>query len=544
MAYKLFGFTFVTPWDVDQREAPSVVPPANDTGAVTIYDTARGVYDATTLDLDAFAQNVNDIDLIGQYRDLALQPEIDEAIGDIINELIIRDDDEMPISIDVDDLPEQFDDTIRQQIRDEFDHILHLLNFKRDCYQIVRQWYVDGRLYYDVIIDKNRAQLGIVGLRNVDPRTIRPVRELRTTPDAATGVTLTEVVDEYYVYNKDGFRNITQAATLSVEGIKLTNDRIVHINSGIYTPGNVTVLSNLHKAIKPFNQLRMIEDASVIYRITRAPERRVFYVDVGDMPTTRVDSYLNQVATKYRNKMVFDSVTGQVKDDRKIQSMQEDFFLPRRSNGRGTEVQTLPGGTNLGEMTDVEYFRRKLYKSLNIPLSRLEANQGQFTIGRATEITRDEIKFNRFLSHLRARFSQLFDELMCRHLTMRGVLRHPDQWTTLRKYIKYDYVKDSHFAELKDLEILTSRLNVLQQAEPFIGKFFSNKYVQDRILRLSAEDVAQIQQDISMGDQSAGDVGMGGGMGDPGADTVEGDLPVGDAGNDNPDGVEPDTGGE
>lgn len=515
MAIKLFGYTLLSQNEIVNRNvSPSLVPPKNEDGAATVTEGGLGVFGGYTVDFDTYAAYTNDIDLINQYRDLSLQPEVDEAISDVINEMIVRDDGDSPVSMNVDELPKVYDDTFRQQLQREFQYIIDLLHFKERCHSIARQFYVDGRMYYDLIIDETSPDAGIVEVRNIDPRTIRPIREVRDMIHQETGARLTEVIDEYFMYNPMGFRNLTNIT--SGPGVRVAKDRIAYINSGIYTPGNVTVLSHLHKAIKPYNQLRMVEDATVIYRITRAPERRVFYIDVADLPTARAEQYVNAVATRYRNRVVYDSSTGEVRDDRKIQSMLEDFFLPRRSNGRGTEVQQLQGGQNLGEMQDVEYFRRKLYRALNIPASRLESSGSQFQLGRTTEITRDEIRFSRHLQRLRDRLAGLFDELLKRHLTLKGVIRSQEQWNQLRQYVRYEFNTDSYFAELKKMEVLKERLNVVQMVDPYIGKFFSEQYVRDHILRLTSEEQEQIKED-NAANPPAQDGGLMGGLEEPSA---------------------------
>jgi hypothetical protein len=494
MAIKLFGYTILSKNEILNRAtAPSLVPPKNEDGAATVHESGLGVFGGYSVDFDTYSAYTNEIDLINQYRDLSLQPEVDEAINDVINEMIIRDDGDNPVSMNVDELPKVYDDAFREQLRQEFNFVLDMLQFKERCHNIARQFYVDGRLYYDLVIDEKKPENGIIEVRNIDPRTIRAVREMRDMMHLETGARLQEVVDEYFMYNPSGFRNLSNVST--GPGVRVTKDRIAYINSGIYTPGNVVVLSYLHKAIKPYNQLRMVEDATVIYRITRAPERRVFYIDVADLPTARAEQYVNAVATRYRNRVVYDSHTGEVRDDRKIQSMLEDFFLPRRSNGRGTEVQQLQGGQNLGEMADVDYFRKKLYKSLGIPASRLESSGSQFQLGRTTEITRDEIRFSRFLQRQRDRLAGLFDRILERHLTLKGIIRSQEQWRQLRHYVRYEFNTDSYFAELKKMEVLKERLNVVQQLDPYIGKYFSEQYVRDHVLRLTGEEQDRIEEE-------------------------------------------------
>lgn len=516
MAIKLFGYTILSQNEVVNRGVtPSLVPPKNEDGAATVNENGMGVFGGYAVDFDTYSAYTNEIDLINQYRDLALQPEVDEALGDIVNEMVIREDGDSPITMNVDALPAVYDETFREQLLNEFEYVMDLLHFKEQCHSIARQFYVDGRLYYDLMIDESSPETGIVEVRNIDPRTIRAVREVRDMWHQETGARLTEVVDQYFMYNPMGFR--TMSNITSGPGVRVSKDRIAYVNSGIYTPGNVTVLSPLHKAIKPFNQLRMIEDATVIYRITRAPERRVFYIDVADLPTARAEQYVNAVATRYRNRVVYDSHTGEVRDDRKVQSMLEDFFLPRRSNGRGTEVTQLQGGQNLGEMQDVDYFRKKLYRALGIPASRLESNSSGFQLGRTTEITRDEIRFSRFLQRQRDRLASIFDEILQRHLTLKGIIRSQEQWRQLRRYIRYEFNTDSYFAELKKMEVLKERLNVVQQIEPYVGKYFSDNYVRDHVLRLTTTEQEQIAEDIKNAppppnEGSEGQDGFGGEM--------------------------------
>ena len=510
MAYKLFGFTILNPKDViNQSNTPALVPPKPE-GAATFYEGGVGAFGGYTIDFDAYSAYTNEVDLINQYRDLSLQPEVDEAVASIINEMIVRENGGSPISINLDELPDVYDDTFKEQLFDQFRYVSNLLEFNEKCHDIARQFYVDGRLYYDLIIDENDPTSGIQEVRNIDPRTIRPVREIRDQIHQTTGARLTEVVDEYFVFNPMGFRNMSNV--VAGGGVRVAKDRVAYVNSGVYTPGNVTVLSHLHKAIKPYNQLRMVEDASVIYRITRAPERRVFYVDVADLPTARAEQYLQNIATRYKNRVVYDSTTGEVRDDRKIQSMLEDYFLPRRSNGRGTEIQTLPGGQNLGEMTDVEYFKRRLYRSLGIPVSRLESNGSQFQLGRTTEITRDEIQFSRFLERQRNRLAMLFDEVLCRQLTLIGAIRSTGQWRELRQYIRYEFVSDSYFTELKQVEVMKERLEILGNIDQYVGKYYSEQFVRDKILNLTTEEQARIKMDLANGEVAEAPLPGGEGM--------------------------------
>ena len=494
MAIKLFGYTILSQNEIINRaSALSLVPPKNEDAAATVNENGMGVFGGYSINFDSYASYTSEVELINQYRDIALQPEVDEAVNDIINEMIIRDDGDSPVSMNTDQLPTVYDESFRQQLQEEFKSVLDMLQFKEKCHNIARQFYVDGRLYYDLMIDETKPEKGIIELRNIDPRTIRAVREVRDSMHIETGARLQEVTNEYYVYNPMGFQSSATIAT--GPGVRVSKDRVAYINSGIYTTGNVLALSYLHKAIKPYNQLRMVEDATVIYRITRAPERRVFYIDVADLPTARAEQYVNAIATRYRNRVVYDSHTGEVRDDRKVQSMLEDFFLPRRSNGRGTEVQQLPGGQNLGEMADVEYFRRKLYRALGIPASRLESSGSQFQLGRTTEITRDEIRFSRFLQTHRDRLAGLFDRILERHLTLKGIIRSQEQWRQLRHYVRYEFNTDSYFTELKKMEVLKERVNVVSLVESYVGKYFSEQYIRDHVLRLTTEEQNQIKQD-------------------------------------------------
>ena len=516
MALKLFGFTLLSPKEVIGKPTALALVPPKPEGAATFYEGGVGVFGGYAVDFDTYSAYTNEIDLINQYRDLSLQPEVDEAINSIINEMIVRENGGSPVSINVDALPQIYDDTFRTQLVDQFRHTMNLLQFGDRCHDIARQFYVDGRLYYDMIIDEADPTSGVIEMRNIDPRTMRPVREVRDSIHVVTGARLTDVTDEYFLFNPTGFRNMSNIAAGT--GIRVTRDRICYVNSGVYTPGNVTVLSHLHKAIKPFNQLRMIEDATVIYRITRAPERRVFYVDVADLPTARAEQYLQNIAARYRNRVVYDSNTGEVRDDRKIQSMLEDFFLPRRSNGRGTEIQTLPAGQNLGEMQDVEYFKRKLYRALGIPVSRLETSGSQFQLGRTTEITRDEIQFTRFLERQRQRLAMIFDEVMSRHLTLKGLIHNPLQWRELRQYVRYDFTTDSYFSEMKKVEIMKERLEILNGIDQFVGKYFSARYVKDNVLRLTTEEQTRIKMDLAqekMDEENEGTEGAPGEEGGP-----------------------------
>ena len=478
---QLFGFN-ITRADQEQKEdLKTFVPPQTDDGAIEI---APGGSYGTFVDLDGTAKS--EAELVSRYREMSMQPECDSAVEDVINESIVMDE-ETPIEIVLDNLKQP--NTIKNKIREEFEAVLEMLDFSNKGYDIFRRWYVDGRLYHHIIINDKDPREGIKELRYIDPRKIRKVREKVKSKDPRTGATIyNKEQKEYYLYNPKG---ITSSAT---QGIKIATDSISHIHSGLMDSRNNMILGHLHKAVKPLNQLRMLEDATVIYRLARAPERRIFYIDVGNLPKMKAEQYLRDMMVKHKNKLVYDANTGEVRDDRKFMTMLEDFWLPRRDGGRGTEITTLPGGQNLGEMEDVDYFRRKLYKSLNVPITRMEADN-QFNLGRASEITRDEIKFNKFVQRLRNRFTHLFDGLLEIQLVLKGVLSRAD-WEEMRNTIYYNFKEDNFFSELKETEILTERLRLAGEIDPLVGKYYSMKWVRENILRMSEEDIKAVDKEI------------------------------------------------
>jgi len=478
---QLFGFN-ITRADQEQKEdLKTFVPPQQDDGAIEI---APGGSYGTFVDLDGTAKS--EAELVSRYREMSMQPECDSAVEDVINESIVMDE-ETPIEIVLDNLKQP--NTIKNKIREEFEAVLEMLDFSNKGYDIFRRWYVDGRLYHHIIINDKDPREGIKELRYIDPRKIRKVREKVKSKDPRTGATIyNKEQKEYYLYNPKG---ITSSAT---QGIKIATDSISHIHSGLMDSRNNMILGHLHKAVKPLNQLRMLEDATVIYRLARAPERRIFYIDVGNLPKMKAEQYLRDMMVKHKNKLVYDANTGEVRDDRKFMTMLEDFWLPRRDGGRGTEITTLPGGQNLGEMEDVDYFRRKLYKSLNVPITRMEADN-QFNLGRASEITRDEIKFNKFVQRLRNRFTHLFDGLLEIQLVLKGVLSRAD-WEEMRNTIYYNFKEDNFFSELKETEILTERLRLAGEIDPLVGKYYSMKWVRENILRMSEEDIKAVDKEI------------------------------------------------
>ena len=440
--FSLFGFT-IGRNNVEAANASqqSFTPPQNDDGALTIQSAA---YYGTYVDLDGTAKN--EVELISRYREMAMQPEIESAIDDIVNEAICQDDDGKTIKIVLDNLNQP--DKIKKAIKAEFDTILKMLNYNNMAQDIFRRYYIDGRMYYHIIVDRENPTAGIKELRYIDPRKLRKVREIKKRKDERTGVEIMDVVNEYYIYNDKVVTG--SSSNYGPVGVRITTDSIISVVSGLMDSRRAVVLSYLHKAIKPLNQLRMIEDATVIYRISRAPERRIFYIDVGNLPKQKAEQYLRDIMVKYKNKLVYDANTGEVRDDRKFLSMMEDFWLPRREGGKGTEISTLPGGQNLGELEDVKYFEKKLYKALNVPVSRLDPNQTGFSLGRVGEITRDEVKFSKFVDRQRQKFAEVFDQALRVQCVLKGICTS-DEFDEFKEYIYYDFLKDNNFDLPKSL---------------------------------------------------------------------------------------------
>lgn len=484
--FSLFGFTIARDKsESDQSAQQSFTAPANEDGALTIQSAA---YYGTYVDLDGTAKN--EVELISRYREMAMQPEIESAIDDIVNEAIVSDDDGKVTNIVLDNLNQP--EKIKKAIKDEFQNILKLLNYNNMAQDIFRRYYIDGRLYYNVIIDKENPIAGIKELRYIDPRKLRKVRELRKQKDEKTGAEIVIVANEYYIYND---KVVTGSSTnYGPVGVRITTDSIISVVSGLMDSRRAVVLSYLHKAIKPLNQLRMIEDATVIYRISRAPERRIFYIDVGNLPKLKAEQYLRDIMVKYKNKLVYDANTGEVRDDRKFLSMMEDFWLPRREGGKGTEITTLPGGQNLGELEDVKYFQKKLYQSLSVPISRLEPNQG-FSIGRVAEVTRDELKFAKFVDRVRNKFSDIFDQALRIQCVLKGICT-AEEWAEFKEHIYYDFIRDNNFSELKEAELMTNRLQILGSVDPYTGRYFSQAWIQRNVLRLNDDEIKQMQAEI------------------------------------------------
>ena len=488
---ELFGFSFKRREEELKKSAPSPVAPTNEDGATSFI---AGGYHGTYVDLDGNFKT--EYDMVVKYRMMAMHPEVDSAIEDIIQEAIVTDQNDSPVQIDLANL--DVSDSVKNMIRDEFDYIKNLIGFDTKAHEMFRRWYIDGRLYYHKVIDLQRPQDGILELRYVDPQKIKKVRQINKIPKTADQFQSLDYgkVDEYFIYNPKGLRN-----TSANSGIKIAKDAITYVTSGILDTNKNIVLSYLHKAIKVLNQLMMIEDSLVIYRISRAPERRIFYIDVGNLPKVKAEQYLREVMSRYRNKLVYDANTGEIRDDRKYMSMLEDFWLPRREGGRGTEITTLPGGQNLGELTDIQYFQTKLYKALNVPAGRLDS-ESTFNIGRSSEIMRDELKFTKFVGKLRKKFSEMFQDILKTQLILKGVIT-PEDWDEMKEHIQYDYLYDNHFTELKNIEMLNEKINLITAMEPFMGRYFSTEYVRTNILGQSEVEKKelddQMQDDISSG---------------------------------------------
>lgn len=494
MALSLFGFQISRQKDISQQEAEkSFVAPSNEDGALTISAAA---YYGTYVDLDGTAKN--EVELISRYREMAMQPEIESAIDDIVNEAIVQTDDGKSIRIIMDTLRQS--EKIKKAIEEEFNTILKIMNYQNMAADIFRRFYIDGRLFYHIIIDENNPTEGIKELRYVDPRKIRKVREIKKEKDGTNAVDIVQTVNEYYIYNDKVVSG--SSSNYGPVGVRIAKDSIININSGLMDSRRAIVLSYLHKAIKPLNQLRMIEDATVIYRISRAPERRIFYIDVGNLPKLKAEQYLRDIMIKYKNKLVYDAQTGEVRDDRKFLSMMEDFWLPRREGGKGTEITTLPGGQNLGELEDVKYFEKKLYKSLNVPISRLDPNQTGFSLGRVGEITRDEVKFSKFVDKQRQKFAEIFVQSLRVQCVLKGICT-AEEFDQFKENIYYDFIKDNNFAELKEAELIRERLSLLGAVDPYVGRYYSMQWIQKNVLKLTDKEISdmdkQIQTEMKLG---------------------------------------------
>ena len=500
---RLFGFSI----EDSQSKPPSVVSPVPETNQDGVDNYISSGFYGHYLDIEGVYRTEHD--LIKRYREMALHPEADSAIEDVVNEAIVSDLYDSPVEIELSNL--NASDKLKKIVREEFTYLKEILDFDRKSHEIFRNWYVDGRVYYLKVIDTKNPTAGIQDLRYIDPMKIKYVRQEKKV-DArgqalrqngigpnkrADGTVVFEPdIEEYFVYTpKPNYPSaMFGSGAKKSESIKIAKDSIVYCSSGLVDRNKGTVLSYLHKAIKALNQLRMIEDSLVIYRLSRAPERRIFYIDVGNLPKVKAEQYLQQVMSRYRNKLAYDANTGEVRDDRKFMSMMEDFWLPRREGGRGTEITTLPGGQNLGELSDIEYFQKKLYRSLNVPESRIAADGG-FNLGRSSEILRDELKFAKFVGRLRKRFAQMFNDMLRTQLILKNIVT-PEDWETMKDHIQYDFLYDNQFAELKESEMTQNRLGILAQIEPYIGKYYSTEYVRKRVLRQSDSEIIEIDAQI------------------------------------------------
>jgi hypothetical protein len=493
---QLFGFLINKKGGL---KGQSPIPPNQDDSMATV----AGGYFGTYVDVDG-SNGKNEYELIRRYRDMALHPECDSAIDEVVNEFVVSDADDSPVEIELSNL--DVSAGVKNKIRDEFNYIKRLLNFDKNAHQIIRNWYIDGRTYYHKVIDLDNPKKGILELRYIDPLKLRKVRQkiksAESTSQIARGTALEydwgDYVD-YYIFNPKGFaNNITVSASYdyaSSQGIKIASDSIASCTSGLMDLNKKIPLSFLHKAIKSLNQLRMIEDSLVIYRLSRAPERRIFYIDVGNLPKIKAEQYLRDVMARYRNKLVYDASTGEIRDDKKHMSMLEDFWLPRREGGRGTEITTLPGGQNLGELKDVEYFKKKLYNSLNLPPSRLTDDNKGFNLGKTTEVLRDELKFAKFIGRLRKRFGELFHDMLKTQLILKGVIA-PEDWDDMEEHIQYDFLFDNHFNELKEQEMMLQRINLVTQMDPYVGKYFSVDYIRRQILQQTEKEMKEINKQM------------------------------------------------
>ena len=485
---ELFGWEFKRQKEIDA--IPSFAPKEADDGAMVV---AAGGSFGTYVDLDGTVRT--EAELVTKYREMALQPECDSAVDEIINEIMIIDEKKI-VSIDLEEI--DLSDKIKKAIREEFDNCLNILNFNRHAYEIVRRWYIDGRLYYHILIDENDTKAGIKEVRYIDPRKIRKVREVakrKVKGGEMSEAVIQKVQNEYYIFNDKGFNYGNKSVGPSTTGLRISKDSILQVTSGLTDTQGTMVLSYLHKAIKSLNQLRTLEDALVIYRLARAPERRIWYIDVGNLPKMKAEQYVRDIMVKHKNRLIYDAQTGEVRDDRKFMTMLEDYWLPRREGGRGTEVTTLAGGQTLGQMDDVLYFQKKFLQTLNVPVNRLNSD-ALFSLGRATEVTRDEVKFARFISRLRGRFSTLFIKMLEKQLVLKQIMSIED-FGVIQQKIKFEFAKDNYFTELKNSEIIEGRVSVARDVQEMVGKYYSNNWVRKEILKQSDEEIEAMDKEIS-----------------------------------------------
>ena len=496
---KLFGFKIQNTGDDKSKKLISPVAP-NDEDKSDFY-VSSGFY-GQYVDIEGVYKNEQD--LVRRYREMSLHPECDSAIEDVVNEAIVSDLNDSPVEIDLSNLPAS--DKLKSIIRDEFKYIKEVMDFDKKSHEIFRNWYVDGRIFYHKVIDMKDPSSGIQEIRFIDPLKIRFIRKAEQISNNKPSMFVNKegleqyqapTIEEYYLYDPNSPTSSGGTTTYRNESksVKIAKDSITYVTSGLVDRNKQTILSYLHKAIKALNQLRMIEDSLVIYRLSRAPERRIFYIDVGNLPKIKAEQYLRDVMNRYRNKLVYNADTGEIRDDRKHMAMLEDFWLPRREGGRGTEITTLPGGQNLGELADIEYFQKKLYKSLNVPSSRIDVGGGGFNLGRSSEILRDELKFTKFVGRLRKRFSGVFNDMLKTQLILKNIVT-PEDWQILNDHIQYDYVYDNHFSNLKDNELLNDQLGVVAAMEPYLGRYFSAQYIRTKVLKQSDTEMLEIDKQI------------------------------------------------
>ena len=488
--FKLFGFEITRA--KDNKAIKSIVPPRDDDGAGYVTATSAGSHYGHYINMEG-DDSKDQAQLILKYRGSAYQPEADAAIEDIVNEAITAAENKPSIALNIDNVPVSA--SVKKTMFEEFENIFNMLNFKELGHDIFRRWYIDGRIYHHLIVDENNPTAGIQEIRYIDTVKIRKVKQVKKKKDPISGATLVDRVNEFYIYQeKPG----SQAS-----GVKLTLDSVSYCTSGLLDEHRKKVISYLHKALKPITQLRMMEDSLVIYRLARAPERRMFYIDVGNLPRGKAEQYMKDIMAKYRNKLVYDAKTGEIRDDRKHMSMLEDFWLPRREGGRGTEISTLPGGENLGQIEDIIYFQKRLYRSLNVPMNRLEQEQ-QFSLGRATEISRDELKFQKFIDRLRNRFANLFYDILKKQLILKNVITE-DDWNSWKNKVTVDFLRDNHFAELKEAELLRERIQSLDQITNYVGEYFSKEWVQKNVLLFDDETIDNMNKEIAGAQQQPDD---------------------------------------
>ena len=494
--FRLFGFEIKRAKDnTDSKKLQSIVPKVDDDGAG--YVTAAGSHYGQYLNMDGDDSKDNN-QLVMKYRGVSMHPEVDMAIEDIVNESITGSELQSSIDINLDQV-EKATDGIKKQIKEEFENVASMLNFTELGHDIFRRWYVDGRIYYHLVVNEDNLKLGIQEIRPIDASKIRKVKQVKKKKDPETGANLVEKVNEFYVYQE-------KPGGYNAQGIKLSPDSVCYVTSGLLSEDKKKVVSFLHKALKPINQLRMMEDSLVIYRLARAPERRIFYIDVGNLPRGKAEQYMKDIMARYRNKLVYDAKTGDIRDDRKHMSMLEDFWLPRREGGRGTEISTLPGGDNLGAIDDIIYFQKRLYRSLNVPINRLE-QEAEFSLGRTSEISRDELKFQKFIDRLRKRFSKLFLEILKKQLILKGIITEED-WNSWKNDIVVDYIRDNHFTELKDAEMLRERIQTLETMKnaELISTYFSKQWVMKNVLKMTDDDIEDMKKQLD-DEQKSGESG-------------------------------------